>query len=383
LKTISIEIAAGDDGRTIQAVLHDHGGFSHNEARGLIDAGAVRRVPGAPVAPGDYALRVRSGERYEATRDPGRRYRPRPALPEGRGYRVLHQDRDLLVVDKHAHLLSVPTSMRKDEESLVDLLLAGERGRGVRHPALYALQRLDRDTSGILLFARTREAFERLQEQLIDRSMERRYIAVAEGRLAAERGVFESRLIEDPTSLKVHSTRLRGQGRPAITEYEVTERLPGATVLDVRLRTGRKNQIRVHLAEAGHPLVGDRKYGRPSPLIGRTALHARTLGFAHPATDARVAFESPAPSDLKRLLKALRRGEAIWAPESQEEERDRSRRPEASRRPDGDRHRDGVQRREGSRRRAVSRHRAEGHRGDGGHRAGGRPPRRPKRRQKG
>jgi RluA family pseudouridine synthase len=303
-KRVLIEVQSEDGGRTIQALLHDRGGFTHATARGLIDAGAVR----GPVAlrPGDYARRVSAGERYEILVEEGRGYRP-AALPRpGPGYRVVHYDRDLLVVEKQAHVLTVPTELREGEESLVERLLEAERGRGVRHPALYALHRLDRDTSGLLLFARSRRAFEHLETQLAARAIDRRYLAVASGRVEPSSGRFQSRLIEDRRSLKVRSTRRPGEGKEAITEYDVQERLPGATVLSVRLRTGRKNQIRVHLSEAGHPLLGDRRYGTASPLIGRTALHARALAFDHPATGKRVSFSSSVPRDIRSLIRALR-----------------------------------------------------------------------------
>ncbi len=306
LKTLLLNVGPEDAGRTLQAVLHDRGGFTHAQARGLIDAGAVRGAGG--VRPGEYARRVRTGESYEVRHEPGRRYRPRAVPPVGRGYDVVHQDRDLLVVDKNPDLLTVPTELRESEESLVERLLEGERERGVRHPALYALHRLDRDTSGLLLFARSRRAFEHLQAQFAARAVERRYVAVASGSIASERGRFTSRLVEDPRSLKMRSTRRPGEGKEAITEYEIQERLPAATVLAIRLQTGRKNQIRVHLAEAGHPLIGDRRYGTPSSLIGRTALHARSLAFDHPATSRRVSFASPVPRDMKRLIKTLRSG---------------------------------------------------------------------------
>ena len=127
-----------------------------------------------------------------------------------------------------------------------------------------------------------------------------------EGRIATETGRFESSLVEDPRSLKVHSTRTPGEGKPAITEYRVTERLPRATVVSVKLLTGRKNQIRAHFAEAGHPLVGDRRYGRASDAIGRTALHAMRLSFTHPETGRRMTFQSPLPPDIRGLLRRLR-----------------------------------------------------------------------------
>lgn len=302
-------MAPEDTGRTLQAVLHDRGGFSHNEARGLIDAGAVRDGRGKVVEPGEYARRVAAGEKYEVRIDPARRYRPQPPPRPGLGYRVIHQERELFVVEKQPRLLSVPTPLRQEEDSLVERLLEAERARGVRRPALYALHRLDWDTSGLLLFARSRRAFEALEAQFVTRTIERIYTAVATGRVEPDEGRFRSRLVEDRRSLKVHSTRRPGEGKEAITEYKVTERLPRATVLSISLRTGRRNQIRVHLAEAGHPLVGDRSYGKPSPIIGRTALHARILRFLHPVTGQRLEFESAPPRDIRHLIKMLRREE--------------------------------------------------------------------------
>jgi len=303
LKTLTIEVGADERGRTLQSLLHDRGGFSHAEARGLIDAGAVRGP--AVISPGQYARRVRPGERYVVRHEEGRRYRPRVVSRAGRGYRLIHQDRHLLVIDKEPDLLSVPTALRR-EESLVDRLLEAERRRGVRHPALYAVHRLDRDTSGLILYARTRQALDGLKPQFAAREVERLYVAVADGAVVPARGRLASRLVEDPGSLKMRSVPRGDAGKEAITEYEVTERLSEATVLSVRIATGRKNQIRVHLSEAGHPLVGDRRYGRRSPLIGRTALHARSLAFVHPVSGRRVRYESPLPDDLKRLIRQLR-----------------------------------------------------------------------------
>jgi len=321
-----IEVRPEDVGRTLQAFLHERTGCSNSEAKGLIDAGGVCRADRAsggaaagrpagdraaadrePIAAGSYSLRVRPDERYEIRRDPGRRYRPQVRPRAGEGFRVIHQDRDILLVEKQPGLLTVPTD-RSEEDSLVERLLDEERRRGVGRPALFAMHRLDRDTSGLLLFARTRPAFENLQGQFNCRTIERHYLAVACGRVGPDEGRFESLLTEDPKTLKVRSTKKRGEGKYALTEYRVVERLPRATVLAVRIHTGRKNQIRVHLSEAGHPLVGDRRYGLPSRLIGRTALHARALAFEHPGTGQRLTFESDLPRDLRHLVKSLRRG---------------------------------------------------------------------------
>jgi 23S rRNA pseudouridine1911/1915/1917 synthase len=278
---------------------------SHAQARGLIDAGAVRAAATPPVRPGDYARRLKPGDRFEVAWDEGSRYHAKPVERPGRGYNVLHRDDALIVIEKGPEVLSVPTALRS-EDSLLDRLLENERERGIRNAQIFPVHRLDRDTSGLLLFARTGPALGALKEQFADRSLERRYVAVVEGQVGQDKGRFESRVVEDPKSLKVRSTSRRGKGREAITEYEVAERLPNATVVNVRLRTGRKNQIRVHFAEAGHPVVGDHRYGKPSTHIRRTALHALRLAFIHPITNQRVSFESPLPEDISTLIRRLR-----------------------------------------------------------------------------
>jgi 23S rRNA pseudouridine1911/1915/1917 synthase len=305
VKRLTLEAGTADAGRTLQALLHERCGLSHSRARGLIDAGGVRLVGGHPIPAGEYGRRLAPGERFEVELDPARRYQPKKKERPGRGYRVVHRDDDILVVDKGPEVLSVPTPL-SDEDSLVDRILESERERGVKHASLFPVHRLDRDTSGLLLFARNHRAHVELKASFAERAIERRYLAVVEGRLEQEQGKFESRLVEDPKSLKVKSTTRPGEGREATTEYRVTERLPRATVVTVRLVTGRKNQIRVHFAEARHPLVGDRRYGRPSPHIGRAALHAASLAFRHPADARRMTFASPLPADLRGLLRSLR-----------------------------------------------------------------------------
>jgi 23S rRNA pseudouridine1911/1915/1917 synthase len=305
MKRITLEAGEADAGRTLQAFLHQRCGVSNAVARGLVDAGAVRATAPPPVKPGDYARRLKPGEQFEVAWDPGSRYHERPAERPGKGYQVLHRDDAVIVIDKGPEVLSVPTALRS-EDSLLDRLLEAERGRGQRHAEVFPVHRLDRDTSGLLLFARTGPALGALKEQFIDRSLERRYLAVVEGRLEQDRGRFESRVIEDKRTLKARSTRTPGRGKDAITDYEVSERLPAATVVVVRLHTGRKNQIRVHFAEAKHPLVGDRRYGKTSPHIGRTALHAMRLAFIHPTTNRTVSFESPLPADIRDLIRRLR-----------------------------------------------------------------------------
>jgi RluA family pseudouridine synthase len=300
---LAIEAAAEHDGRTVLRVVHDVGGFSHAAARGLVAAGAVRRN-GTVVERGDD--RVRPRDRIEIVFDPDRTYRAPSPPARTEGFRVVLEDSNLVVVDKEPGLLSVPVPSAKGD-SVAELLLGSYRARGHRRPVVLPAHRIDRYTSGLVAFARSRAAWAALRSQFASGAPERVYLAVATGRVERERGTLEHRLEEDPRSLKV---RASPRGRRAASAYRVLERFPHATLLEVHLDTGRRNQIRVQLAAEGHPLVGDHSYGKPSPLIGRTALHAARLAFDHPTTGKRVELASPLPRDLERLVSRLRKGDS-------------------------------------------------------------------------
>jgi 23S rRNA pseudouridine1911/1915/1917 synthase len=214
---------------------------------------------------------------------------------------LLHVDPYVAVVDKPSGISTVPFEDERDSlvQEVARALARGGRGR-----RLHVVQRLDRPTSGVLVFARTELAKEVLQAQLRTHTMERMYLAVAHGDVAAQ--TFRSRLVSD------RGDRRRGSGaggRIAVTHVEPLERLRGATLLACRLETGRTHQIRIHLGEAGHPLLGERIYvkghrGRPLSAP-RLALHAHRLAFDHPADGRRLWFESPLPPDLRALVQAL------------------------------------------------------------------------------
>lgn len=300
-----VSAASEDAGRTVQRILHDRLGLSNAEAKGLIAAGCVRRN-GRPVGKPDE--RVAAGDLVEVAADEGRRYAGAARMRRaGDGYRLLHEDDDLVVVDKEAGVLTVPAGAA-DGSSLVERLLAAYRKRGHRDPVLRVVHRIDRYTSGLVVFARSHPALLELKRQFKARTPERIYVAVAEGAVASERGRLEHDLEEDAKSLKVRV--VRGEGRPAqraTLRYRVLERFRSATYLEVALETGRRNQIRVQFAEEGHPLIGDRAYGRTSPLIPRVALHAHRLAFTSPRGRRPLRFESPLPGDMRRLLRELRK----------------------------------------------------------------------------
>ncbi len=216
----------------------------------------------------------------------------------------MHEDNDLIVVDKAAGVLTVPTA-RRERNALVDLVSAHVRRE------VHVVHRLDRDTSGLLVFAKSERAARGLIERWRE-DHERVYAALVHGAVVREEGIIESRLVTtknlDRRSLRGHERTVRGpaQGEDARTRYRVLARVSGATHVDVELDTGRRNQIRVHMAELGHPILGDDRYARharPHPAwAGGLALHARLLVIVHPRTQERVRCESPLPPAFVTLL---------------------------------------------------------------------------------
>jgi 23S rRNA pseudouridine1911/1915/1917 synthase len=219
-----------------------------------------------------------------------------------RAFEVLFEDAHLIVVDKAAGVLTVPTP-RRERNTLVAQLEKFLRAR------LVVVHRLDRDTSGALVFAKNERAGRALMDRWREDKVERRYDAIALGVLTEPEGTIRSRMVTG-RGLQRRSAREDEEGEDAVTHFVVKQRVQGATLLEVTLETGRRNQIRVHLAERGHPLLGDVRYagGRTHPLWRerRLALHARTLSFLHPVTRAPVSVEAKTPEAFLRFLRAAR-----------------------------------------------------------------------------
>jgi 23S rRNA pseudouridine1911/1915/1917 synthase len=252
---------------------------SGRRLKAWLESGRVR-VNGAVVRRGDAA--VTAGDRVELGAPPP------PALPPP--LRLVHEDAALLVVDKPAGLLTIADAGERERtvyRMLRDWLDAREAGR------VFVVHRLDRETSGLLVFARTAAAKAALQAQFRARTPERVYVARVEGQVREAEGTLTSRLVED-RSLRVRPAGPGGRGRAAITRYRVRERDRDETLLELTLVTGRRGQIRAQLAALGHPIVGDRVYGTRRDGLRRLALHATRLGFVHPG-GGRVVFESPPP----------------------------------------------------------------------------------------
>jgi 23S rRNA pseudouridine1911/1915/1917 synthase len=209
--------------------------------------------------------------------------------------RLVHEDDDLIVVDKPAGLLTIATE-RERERTAYRLLrdyVAAQPGHG----RLFIVHRLDRETSGLLVFAKSERVKRALQAQFEARTVERVYVAVVEGRVAAPAGTLRDRVAEDPRSLRVRTT---WRGKEAVTRYRVIERRARTTVLDLTLETGRRGQIRAQLAAIGHPIVGDGEHGSRRDPIRRLCLHAARLGFLD-AGGHRRRYESPPPGAFERV----------------------------------------------------------------------------------
>jgi 23S rRNA pseudouridine1911/1915/1917 synthase len=247
-------------------------------------------------------------------------YDPPPVVPvdiaaQEMPLRVVHEDRWLVVIDKPAGLVVHPAPGH-EAGTLVNALLAhcqdlrgigGELRPGIVH-------RIDKDTSGLLVVAKDDATMNALAAEFKAHTIERVYEALVAGTPPAPGGRIDTFYGRDPRDRKKFSSRVRS-GKRAVTNWTVAERFPGAARIEARLETGRTHQVRVHLAALGCPLLGDKTYGRPprdpkvreiADALGRQALHARVLGFVHPATGKKLSFESLPPPDMQAALAALR-----------------------------------------------------------------------------
>jgi 23S rRNA pseudouridine1911/1915/1917 synthase len=283
--------SAEDAGARLDAFLAGPVG-SRARAQRLIEDGAVR-VDGA-VVPKRH--RVSAGETVIVDEPPERA----PAEPVASArFDVPYQDEHLLVVDKPAGVVVHPARGHAAgtlAQALEGMAGGGEAGRaGIVH-------RLDRDTSGLLVVARTPAAHRRLKAALQARAVTREYLALVEGRPLARRGTIDAPIGRD-RRVRTRMSSDTDDPREAVTHFEIERALPATTLLRVRLETGRTHQIRAHLRAIGHPVAGDPEYGTPGLLgLGRQFLHAARLAFAHPFTGERVEVESELPADLRAAL---------------------------------------------------------------------------------
>jgi 23S rRNA pseudouridine1911/1915/1917 synthase len=265
---------------------------SRAAAQRLIAAGRVQ-VDGEPRA---KRHTVAAGERVTiAPADEA----PAPAVPAAR-YAVAYEDEHVLVIDKPAGVVVHPA--QGHEQGTLAQALAGRAAGGEDPLRAGIVHRLDRDTSGLLVVARTEAAHAALKEQMRRREITREYVALVEGRPGARAGTIDAPLGRD-RRVRTRVSTETDEPRPAVTHFEVERPLPGFTLLRVRLETGRTHQIRAHLRAIGHPVAGDREYGRAGLLgLDRQFLHAEHLAFRHPVTGEDVDLRSPLPDDLSKAL---------------------------------------------------------------------------------
>lgn len=247
-------------------------------------------------------LRLAAGQTVEV-----RTGAQRPRDPEREGV-LVHDDAHVVVIDKPSGVNSVPYEERETGTAM-DLIRGAWRraGKPATTVALHVVHRIDRATSGLLMFAKTKKAEQGLAAQLRAHTMHRRYVCVAHGAVTSRR--IESFLVEDRGDGLRGSTSRHDQGKRAVTHVEARQALHHATLCDVQLETGKTHQIRIHLSEAGHPLVGEQVYIRDYPgsilTSARLMLHAQTLGFEHPVTGARIELLSPLPPDFVAVVDRL------------------------------------------------------------------------------
>lgn len=254
--------------------------------------------------------------RYEANR----RYTPKPRPKEAFSFKIEFEDEYLIVVQKPAELLTVPSPQR-EKHTLIDRVTAYLQHYNSKQKVI-AVQRLDRGVSGVIVFAKSQEVADLLQDQFSMQKPERKYVAIVAGKVFPPVGEFKGYLATGKT-LTRYSTDNPDGGEYAETHYRVLNSFRDATLVEVELVTGRRNQIRVHFADAGHPVLGDERYQRehgrhPGWPHKRLALHAKTLGFEHPVTRQRLKFDSPLPPEFTQFANRAPRGEKPAQPTSNE-----------------------------------------------------------------
>jgi 23S rRNA pseudouridine1911/1915/1917 synthase len=255
-----------------------------------------------PLAIGDHV-------RFWADR-PGSARKKTPRAPRPGELRIVYEDDALVVVNKPPGLLTVPLERKEEAPSVQDELVLHLRSRGKRRP--FVVHRIDRDTSGLVVFATRADAQGKLRDQFRRREPERIYLAVVYGHPSPAVGSWRDHLVWDQKVLvqkETHPSDPRGQ--EARSEYRLVERLRGAALVEVRLITGRRNQIRLQARLHGHTLVGEARYIYGPDLLrpiefGRQALHAHRLAFRHPLTGQPLSFEAPLPADMLELISRLR-----------------------------------------------------------------------------
>jgi 23S rRNA pseudouridine1911/1915/1917 synthase len=277
-----VKITAQKDGPIVDLLVEVFGSASKTHIRKMLKYQMIQ-VSGQPVTRADFA--VKAGDVIEYVKKTGRKNEIAPPVP------IIFEDDDLLIAEKPAGLLTFG-ERGTGGTSLYRVLKDFVNQRSGGRQRLHVVHRLDREVSGIVLFAKNGKAQQQIKKNW--KETKKKYHALVEGRPEKDRGTIQSWLREGVDRKMASSDKPAG-AKLAVTHYRVVKRLDGHTLLEIETETGRKNQVRVHLAEMGCPLVGDRRYGGKAKVIRRIRLHAFYLGFTHPVVGRFVEFESPMP----------------------------------------------------------------------------------------
>jgi 23S rRNA pseudouridine1911/1915/1917 synthase len=301
LKTLTATVDATTTGR-VDAVVRQLSGSSHSQVRGMFDYDCVS-IDGQPCT--DGATPVSEGNVVSLRYNPDQRYREKKSKRwDDRTFSIVFEDEDLIVVDKAAGTLTVPTDKDETNTLLERVSIYISHGRRNREAAL--VHRLDRAVSGLLLFGKHEAVGNLLIEQFKERKPKRVYAAIVAGVMEADDGTFVSHLATGK-NLDRYEARESKQTEKAITHFKVDKRFEDTTLIEAVLETGKRNQIRVHFAGAGHPILGDPRYETEKATHARwvrkrIALHAKTLGFVHPVSGTELTFHSPLPAAMQKFI---------------------------------------------------------------------------------
>jgi 23S rRNA pseudouridine1911/1915/1917 synthase len=300
ITTKAVHVTDRESGR-IDQVVRILTSLSHSKIRGLFDHGCVN-VNGQQCL--HAGMQVKSGDRVDVCYDPHRGYREKRKKWADRTFSIVYEDQHVIVVNKSANVLTVATD--HGERNTLDSRISHYLKNSSHQREAFAAHRLDRGVSGLLVFAKSPAVLRQLQEQFKQRKPKRLYIAIVAGILKPSRGIFRSYL-ETGDNLDQFSTRKESRGRLAITHYHVLKELRDTSVVEVQLETGRRNQIRVHFADHGNPVLGDSRYRRKHAMhdrwpTKRIALHAVSLGFEHPVTGEKLLFKTELPKSMQRFI---------------------------------------------------------------------------------
>ncbi len=284
------KLTVKEESSLMEFLLSKMGGMSRSSVKSLL---SHRQVSVNDKVTTQFDMPLRTNDRVTINHSHGNVELTHPKL------RIIYEDSDLIIVEKKEGLLTVTTGTGMEMTAFS--ILKNYVKKSSQFNKIYTVHRLDRETSGVLVFAKNRDVQHILRNNWHEIVTKRVYSAVVEGKVAKEKDQIISWLTENEVSLKIKSTPYDNGGKQAITNYKLIKFNEEYSLLEIELETGRKNQIRVHMESIGHPIVGDRKYGS-TVNIGRLALHAQVLEFYHPVTGELVHFETPVPKEFSRLL---------------------------------------------------------------------------------